>query len=59
MQFFRKEIMKKYTYTQEQINTIVGNLNALSLQGMTNAKHLGIVAQTLDEAEITEAEATE
>jgi hypothetical protein len=46
--------MNKYTYTQEQINIIVGNLNALNLQGMDNAKRLGIVAQTLDQAEIVE-----
>lgn len=48
--------MNKYTYTQEQINIIVGNLNALNLQGMDNAKRLGIVAQTLDGAEIVQEE---
>lgn len=49
----------KFIYTEEQINLIVGNLNALTLTGMDNAKRLGIVAQTLDGATVTEDEPSE
>lgn len=44
----------KFIYTEEQINMIASCLNGLTITGMDNAKRLGIVAQTLDQAERVE-----
>lgn len=51
---FGKENIMKFFYTEEQINMIVNCLNSLTVTGMDNAKKLGLVAQTLDQAERVE-----
>ena len=40
--------MKKIMYTEEQIRSIKGLLNSITISGLHNARQLAVVAQILD-----------
>lgn len=41
--------MNKIIYTEEQVNTLRGLLNGLTVTGIQNAKQVAVMAQVLDE----------
>lgn len=41
--------MNKIIYTEEQVNTLRGLLNGLTVAGIQNAKQVAVMAQVLDE----------
>lgn len=51
--------MKKVTYTEEQIHTVMSLLDGLTTTGVHNAKRIAVIAQTLDDAIIEEVEEKE
>lgn len=50
--------MKNIIYTEEQVNTLRGLLNGLTVTGIQNAKQVAVMAQVIEAGKIEEREET-